>query len=71
MRFSDVAGVDEALAELEEVREFLAEPEKFTRLGAKIPKGVLLYGPPGTGKTLLAKSCCGRGRGAVLLDFRF
>ncbi|WP_366139827.1 ATP-dependent metallopeptidase FtsH/Yme1/Tma family protein, partial [uncultured Rothia sp.] len=53
VRFSDVAGVDEALAELEEVREFLAEPEKFTRLGAKIPKGVLLYGPPGTGKTLL------------------
>ncbi len=43
VRFSDVAGVDEALAELEEVREFLAEPEKFTRLGAKIPKGVLLY----------------------------
>ena len=56
VRFSDVAGVDEALAELEEVREFLAEPEKFTRLGAKIPKGVLLYGPPGTGKTLLAKA---------------
>lgn len=59
VRFSDVAGVDEALAELEEVREFLAEPEKFTRLGAKIPKGVLLYGPPGTGKTLLAKAVAG------------
>ena len=56
VRFSDVAGVDEALAELEEVREFLAEPEKFTRLGAKIPKGVLLYGPPGCGKTLIAKA---------------
>ena len=63
VRFSDVAGVDEALAELEEVREFLAEPEKFTRLGAKIPKGVLLYGPPGTGKTLLAKAVAGRGVG--------
>ncbi|WP_272878406.1 ATP-dependent zinc metalloprotease FtsH [Rothia nasimurium] len=59
VRFADVAGVDEALAELEEVREFLAEPEKFTRLGAKIPKGVLLYGPPGTGKTLLAKAVAG------------
>ena len=44
---------------LNEVREFLAEPEKFTRLGAKIPKGVLLYGPPGTGKTLLAKAVAG------------
>ncbi len=59
VRFADVAGVDEALAELEEVREFLSEPEKFTRLGAKIPKGVLLYGPPGTGKTLLAKAVAG------------
>lgn len=59
VRFADVAGADEALAELEEVREFLAEPEKFTRLGAKIPKGVLLYGPPGTGKTLLAKAVAG------------
>ena len=69
VRFSDVAGVDEALAELEEVREFLAEPEKFTRLGAKIPKGVLLYGPPGTGKTLLAKAVAGEA--GVPFYFRF
>ena len=59
VRFSDVAGADEAVAELQEVKEFLSEPEKFTRLGAKIPKGVLLYGPPGTGKTLLAKAVAG------------
>src|SRR5699024_5252748 len=52
--FDDVAGCDEAIEELEEIKEFLAEPAKFQAVGAKIPKGVLLYGPPGTGKTLLA-----------------
>ncbi len=57
--FNDVAGVDEAKTELVEVVEFLKTPEKFTRIGAKIPKGVLLVGPPGTGKTLLAKAVAG------------
>ena len=57
--FADVAGVDEAVEELEEIKEFLAEPAKFQRLGAKIPKGVLLYGPPGTGKPLLARAVAG------------
>ncbi len=57
--FADVAGVDEAVEELEEIKEFLAEPAKFQKLGAKIPKGVLLYGPPGTGKTLLARAVAG------------
>ena len=57
--FGDVAGEDEAVEELEEIREFLSEPEKFRAVGAKIPKGVLLYGPPGTGKTLLAKAVAG------------
>lgn len=57
--FADVAGEDEAVEELEEIREFLSEPDKFRALGAKIPKGVLLYGPPGTGKTLLAKAVAG------------
>ena len=57
--FDDVAGVDEAVQELQEVREFLQEPEQFTRIGARVPKGVLLYGPPGTGKTLLARAVAG------------
>ncbi|WP_420112873.1 ATP-dependent metallopeptidase FtsH/Yme1/Tma family protein, partial [Pseudactinotalea sp.] len=57
--FSDVAGVDEAVEELGEIKEFLADPAKFQAVGAKIPKGVLLYGPPGTGKTLLAKAIAG------------
>lgn len=59
VKFSDVAGEDEAVEELQEIREFLSIPDKFRALGAKIPKGVLLYGPPGTGKTLLAKAVAG------------
>jgi len=57
--FADVAGLDEAVEELEEIKEFLAAPAKFQEMGAKIPKGVLLFGPPGTGKTLLAKAVAG------------
>ncbi len=57
--FQDVAGVDEAIEELEEIKEFLANPAKFQNMGAKIPKGVLLFGPPGTGKTLLARAVAG------------
>ena len=57
--FSDVAGCEEAIEELGEIKEFLQEPAKFQAVGAKIPKGVLLYGPPGTGKTLLARAVAG------------
>ncbi len=57
--FADVAGEDEAVEELQEIKEFLQEPGKFLAVGAKIPKGVLLYGPPGTGKTLLARAVAG------------
>ncbi|WP_370250049.1 ATP-dependent zinc metalloprotease FtsH [Nocardioides sp.] len=57
--FADVAGCDEAIEELGEIKEFLSEPAKFQAVGAKIPKGVLLYGPPGTGKTLLARAVAG------------
>ena len=57
--FDDVAGVDEAIEELDEIKEFLQQPQKFRAMGAKIPKGVLLYGPPGTGKTLLARAVAG------------
>lgn len=59
VKFKDVAGVDEAVEELKEIRDFLAEPERFHKLGARIPRGVLLVGPPGTGKTLLAKAVAG------------
>jgi cell division protease FtsH len=59
VRFADVAGVDEAKQELTEVVEFLSEPEKFTEIGGKIPRGILLVGPPGTGKTMLAKAVAG------------
>lgn len=58
-KFSDVAGADEAIEELREIKDFLVDPTKYQKLGAKIPKGVLLYGPPGTGKTLLARAVAG------------
>ena len=57
--FADVAGADEAVEELQEIKDFLADPARFQAVGAKIPKGVLLYGPPGTGKTLLARAVAG------------
>jgi cell division protease FtsH len=54
--WDDIAGVDDAAAELQEVVDFLKDPRRFSKLGARVPKGILLYGPPGTGKTLLAKA---------------
>ena len=67
--FKDVAGVEEAKEELQEIIEFLREPQKFQKLGGRIPKGVLLMGSPGTGKTLLARAIAGEQR-AVFLDLR-
>ncbi len=60
--FDDVAGADEAVSELREIKDFLASPDKYKAIGAKIPKGVLLYGPPGTGKTLLARAVAGEAK---------
>ncbi|WP_425425749.1 ATP-dependent zinc metalloprotease FtsH [Boudabousia marimammalium] len=60
--FADVAGEDEAVEELEEIRDFLTNPSKYTELGARIPRGVMLYGPPGTGKTLLARAVAGEAK---------
>ena len=68
--FKDVAGVDEAKEELQEIIEFLREPQKFQKLGGRIPKGVLLMGPPGTGKTLLARAIAGEANVPVLLHLR-
>jgi cell division protease FtsH len=64
--FTDVAGCDEAVEELQEIKEFLENPARFQAMGASIPKGVLLYGPPGTGKTLLARAVAGAAGVAVL-----
>lgn len=64
-RFDDAAGVDKAKQELVEIIDFLREPERFTRIGGQIPRGILLVGPPGTGKTLLAKAGGWRKRCAV------
>ncbi len=64
--FGDVAGVDEAVEELKEVREYLAEPDRFARMGARVPRGILMEGPPGCGKTLLARALAGEANAAFL-----
>ena len=69
--FKKVAGLEEEKEELQEVVDFLKNPRRYTELGARIPKGVILVGPPGTGKTLLAKSGCRRSRRSVFQHFRF
>ncbi len=69
--FRDVAGVDEAREELQEIIDFLKDPQKFIKLGGRIPKGVLLMGPPGTGKTLLSTSNCGRSKRPIFQHQRF
>ena len=70
IKFDDVAGEDEAKESLQEIVDFLHNPQKYEDIGAKMPKGVLLVGPPGTGKTLLAQRCGRRGRRALLLHRR-
>jgi cell division protease FtsH len=69
--FADVAGVDEAKEELKEIVDFLRDPNAYGRLGARVPKGVLLVGPPGTGKTLLARAVAGEAGVKFFFDFRF
>ena len=68
IKFDDVAGLEEEKGELKEIVEFLKEPEKFTKMGARIPKGVLLYGKPGTGKTLIAKAIAGEADVTVYIN---
>ena len=70
-RFDDVAGVDEAIEELKEIVEFLQHPDRYIRIGARIPKGVMLVGPPGTGKTLLARAVAGEAGVPFFSDVRF
>ena len=68
-RFTDVKGVDEVLNEFEQVVDILKNPEKFRKMGAKTPRGILLNGPPGTGKTLIAKAIAGEGEGRFFFNF--